>query len=221
MSYFSEQLNAANENFLGADGWGADGWKSTDAQEYVQADAVAVNAQSKPFIFSIVNTTTAAVSSVEIMDANLRQGLSGYTGLTYTNGYANMTYQQVLASIASGMGFEAGLVKLIYSHATEATAIANVTEVLTLTTNSMSGSVATETFVPILDDYQQIKTQVTVRHAFLVTGLVSLKINQLLGSTTVKVMIWPKSVINQFGLIKGSNGYRGFTNPNITPALGQ
>jgi hypothetical protein len=223
MNYFEDQLRNVQESpsFLGADGWeGADAWDNADGNDSMYADAVDMS-QSQPYIFTIVNTTTDAVSSVEVLNAAVRQGLSGYAGLTYTNGYANLTYQNVLAAIASGKGFEAGLVKLLYSHATEATAIANTSEVITVTTNAMNGNQVVKTFVPILDDYQQIKTQVTLRYSFLVDGLVSLKINSLSGSCTVKVMIFPKAVVNQFKQIKGQNPVTALGRPkSVNPALG-
>ena len=223
MNYFQNKLNQANEEFLGADAWTeADAWNSIDGQEQVlNATASAADqSQSRPYIIKVVNTTTTDVANVEILNCAVTQ--FGYTpaGLTYSYGFSNITLQQFRASIASGQGFKAGLFRLFYTNATAATAQSNITEVVTLTTYSANGDSAISTYVPTLDDYQYQQAQVTIRNTFLVSAMVSLVINALYASTTVKVMIYPVSAVNQFDLIQGKNPQRSFAAPAVNPALG-
>jgi hypothetical protein len=223
MSYFNEKLDEANQHFLGADGWNdADGWEdadgdeSFDGQDMLQATGHATN-ESQPYIVIVQNTTTADITNVEVLNSNSRQ--FGYTvsGLSYNYGLPNLTYGTFLSSISAGQHFNVGLVRLIYSNTSQSLAVANTSEVVTVTTNSINGNSVVKTFTPLLDDYQQIQTQVTLRYDFMVTGLVSLNIARLSGGTTVKVFLFPSAAVNQFKTIKASKTVSKYSDPNINP----
>ena len=225
MDYFKEKLDQANQHFLGADGWNdADGWDDADGsdegfdgQDMLQATGHATN-ESQPYIVIVSNTTTADIFSIEILNSNVRQfNYNLVAGLSYTYGLPNVSYNTFLSSISAGQHFNVGLVRLIYSNTSQSLAVANTSEVVTVTTNSINGNSVVKTFTPLLDDYQQIQTQVTLRYDFMVTGLVSLNIARLSAGTTAKVFLFPSAAVNQFKNIKASKTVSKYSDPNVNP----
>jgi hypothetical protein len=225
MSYFKRQIDQVNQNFMGADGWeSADAWHSAsgrrmsfEGQEVLNATGNTTN-ESQPYIITLVNTTTVTVSNIEILYATTRQNSPTTTGITYTYNSGGLTYQGFLQAIAAGETFGVGALKLIYSNSTSATAIANVSSPITVTTYSLSGNSAVRPLTPVLDDYQQVQNQVTVRQQFMVTGLVSLVLAYLYGSTTLQLFIYPLTKVNRFSEIQGGGAdVTSFSDPGINP----
>jgi hypothetical protein len=226
MSYFKRQIDQSNQNFMGADGWeSANAWNSAsgrhqsfDGQELLNATGNTTN-ESQPYIITVVNTTTVAVSNVEILYAIPRQSAPTTAGVTYTYNSGGLTYQSFLQSIAAGETFGVGALKLIYSNASSSsTAIANVSSPITITTYSLAGNQAVRPLTPVLDDYQQVQNQVTIRQQFMVTGLVSMILGTLYGSTTVQIFIYPLTKVNRFSEIQGGGSdVTQFSDPGINP----
>jgi hypothetical protein len=225
--YFDQQIEDANMRFLGADGWdNADGdWdnadgdeESFDGQDMLSATGNTTN-ESQPYIINVTNTTTNAVTDVEILSANIRQSSFAASGLSHSYGIPGVSYQLFLASIASGEMFNVGLTRLIATHPTSSSiASAQIAELVTLETLSINGNTAKKTFTPLLDSYQQIDNQVDLKWDYMVTGLVSFKIASLAGLTTIKVIMFPKSKINNFSAIEGKkNKVSTYSNPKVNP----
>lgn len=226
MKYFNRKIDEANQNFMGADGWeSADAWQSAsgrrmsfEGQEVLNATGNTSN-ESQPYIITVANTTTVTVSNVEILYATTRQSSPTTSGVTYTYNSGSLTYQGFLQSIAAGETFGVGALKLIYSNSSSSsTAIANVSSPITITTYSLSGNSAVRPLTPVLDDYQQVQNQVTIRQQFMVTGLVSMVLGSLFGSTTVQIFIYPLTKVNRFSEISGGGSdVVAFSDPGINP----
>lgn len=226
MSYFKREIDRANQSFMGADGWeSADAWgnasgrrMSFEGQEILNATGNTTN-ESQPYIITVVNTTTVAVNNVEILYATTRQSSPTTSGVTYTYNSGGLTYQGFLQAIAAGENFTIGALKLIYSNSSSSsTAIANVSSPVTITTYSLSGNQAVRPLTPVLDDYQQVQNQVTLRQSFMVTGLVSMILGTLYGSTTVQIFMYPVTKVNRFSeLNDGGPDAIHFSDPGINP----
>ena len=67
MNYFEQAENFANENFSNYDGWS----NFTDDYNYADGGSEATALSSLPYVINISNSTTAAVSNVTFLNANL------------------------------------------------------------------------------------------------------------------------------------------------------
>ena len=233
--YFKSNNDKIQQNFMGADGrgWsGANGWGGNmpanfAGQGMYNADSadttagVAQGNQSMPYILIVTNTTTATVSNIEVLNANLRQSNFAQTGISFSNGFGNMTYQQVLATIASGQAAQIGAFRLVYSNSTGSTANAqsNVNAVTTVSTYSMNGATVTMPFSPILNDNQFQTTQVTLYYSFAMTGLVSFNLAYLLGSNAVSIYFLPQSAVNQYQALQNQGSINTYAPPTNLPAF--
>ena len=245
-SYFVSRVEKANEEFLGmaggvwsadsdgadgdgADGDGADGEMSFAAQDQLNASGGAQRRQggsqdSQPYIIVVTNTNTTTTPNVEVLNANVGQftGNAGQgldpNGLKITYGLPNITYQQFLASISSGLVFQVGISRLIAINASPSLATAQVQETVLITTKDINGNSVSRPFIPIIDNYQFQQNQVDIRYDYLVNGLTSFIIGNIYGSTIMKVLLYPARKINQFKGLSGGNT-TSYKNPRLDPAL--
>jgi hypothetical protein len=218
-SYFDNAKSYVNETFMSADGWeDANAWQNAFGEEMpadamqpaVAADPMASKGESQPYIITLTCGTND-VADVEILDAAVRQFSSVVVGVTFTYDIGGITYQQFLASIASGKPFEVGQIRLSASNASSSVAIQQVQETVTVSEKDINGNIFAKPLIPSLDAYQFTQTIIDLYHRFLVDALTSLKIKNLFASTTLRIYLWPASKVNQFKQLAGQQGGSGVT----------
>lgn len=214
---FVDQKNAAMQSYLNA--WEGDNLGFA-GQQSLNADGAGDIEESKPYIFTITNTTTdsSTVSNVTLLNAAVNQFSPGQTGVTKTYTLAGLTYQAVLGQFASGKPFEVGRVMLIATHPTS-DSIANqqVRTAVEVRTNNPSGSFAGTTLNFFPDAYAQSKNQTICKVPFLVDALTGLTFASIYGAITLEVWIYPKKIVSQFEQL---NTGREMNAPTTSPALG-
>jgi hypothetical protein len=220
--YFENAKDMMNDRFHSADGWEeADAWENAFGDELpadaiqtaAAADPMSAKGQSQPYIVTLTCGTTN-VSDVEVLDAGLRQFSSVVTGVTFSYDISGITYQQFLASIASGKAFEVGQIRLSASNSSSSVAIMQVQESVTISEKDINGNSFAKPLIPSLDAYQYTQTIIDLYHRFLVDSMTSLKIKVLYANTTLKVYLYPSSKVNQFKQLKGNGGASGVSKYN-------
>ncbi len=217
-----------NEEFFDADGWGDEANQFSDFnQEDLGADAVAATPAantpksamgvdySTPYIV-ILTVGTANVTDVEVLNAALRQSSSTTSGITYSYGSGEVTYDQFLAAINSGSGvFECGLVRLIAQNSTSSTAEAQVLTTITIKSVSLDGTSFSKPIYPSVSGIQYKQTQVDIPYTFMVDGLVSFKLATCYASSTITIRFYPSKKSNPFKQIQQGVGTSQFKNPQV------
>lgn len=224
--YFANMRRQANEMFMSADGFadadGYDDYSEFGGQEQLGADAVVKKPvimsgkpeDSNPYIVTIV-CGTADVSSVEVLNANVRQNNSTTTGVTYSFSATGITYNTFLASISAGEVFECGLTRLIASNSSTSTAQQQIVTPITITTRTLSGRAIQDTIYPSLPGTQYISTQVDIPNTYLVNGLTSFILGTVYANTTLTIRFYPARRINQFTQLDKGIGVTAYKNPKV------
>lgn len=232
-AYFRNAKDYVNETFLSADG----GWEDADAwenafgdempadaiQTAAAADPMAQKGQSQPYIITLT-AGTADVTDVELLDAGLRQFASTVSGITFSYDISGITYQQFLASIASGKPFEVGQIRLSASNASSSVAVQQVQETVTVSEKDINGNSFAKPLIPSLDAYQYTQTIIDLYHRFLVDALTSVKIKNVYANTTLRVYLYPSAKVNQFKQLKAqaqSSGVTKYGDPKTNRVLAQ
>ncbi len=224
---FNEKFDNADGDFQYMDNWGADADNfafdevdlGADGYENATAPAKPKSAlsvdMSNPYIIQVV-CGTVNVSSVEVLDANLRANNSTQAGVTFSYGASSITYPQFLSSISSGSGtFEAGLVRIIASNTSSTVANQQVLTTITITSKGLDGSLFQKPIYPSLPGVQYIQNQVDIPYTFMVDGLTSFLISTVYASTTLTIRFYPSKKVNPFKQLQQGIGTTKFTNPGI------
>lgn len=225
--YFQDAYESANNEFLGFGGedlpFGAEDLPM-DGDFYMDDDNF--NAEgpksaptSQPYVIVIENTTTAAVSNVTILDAAQRQNNFAVSGISLTYGLTNITYQQFLSSIAAGRSFKVGLTRLVGSSTSTSNAESQVLTTTTVTTKDINGNEITKPLIPQKDSYQQINNQTDLWYPYMVDELTRIVFDSILGSTMLKVYLYPAAKINKFDQLKQRGSTSRYGNPKLDKIL--
>jgi hypothetical protein len=126
-----------------------------------------------PYI--IVSKNTETLYNVELFNAN--QNYLSNDSLLFTNGFTNMTYKQLLGSIAYGQCGRIGQIRITVSDKNENFSSHNI--ILTITQNYLDGSGWFKPISFLLNDNQFQSNQATASCNFELNGLVSVIINKL------------------------------------------
>lgn len=229
MNYFERKNAEANEEYLEMAGWqegfadeddmdfGADAWDDFDAQENLNASGNSKPAQSQPYVIELENTTTDDVSSVVFLDAANNTRTSG---ISYTYGLDNLSYQQFLSLLAgNGLVFKVGQTRMVgYNSSSSATAEIQVLERVKCETVDPNNNKVSRTFIPQYDNYQQIKSQTDIWDEYFVNGLTAMTISKVYAGTKVTVYLYPASKTNEFKQIKSGTTTK-YGNPRVNPSL--
>jgi len=213
-NYFANQINRVNEDdFLNFDDNGFSADDSFDGQSEVLNATGAQAAQvSQPYIVSIQNTTTNALSSIEILNAYAKHDSFTQTGAAITYGIAGVSYREFLYQTMMSP-FSCGMLRL------DSSTTANVTTVITVTTKDSNGNSVTRSFNPEYDRYQNITTVTDVNYQFLVNGYTSIKLTTIAASSTVLVKLYPALKVNNLNQLSGQSQLNGYRNPNVNALL--
>jgi hypothetical protein len=210
---YRKEMNSVQNRYFNFDGFEDSNGGSASAQNMLNAEGVTASAVSTPYILNIANSTTADVSSVEVLYASTRIVNSAVTGVTFTYGYANFGYNQFLATLLV-RPFACGGTRLI------STSTAQIQKTFTITTYSPDGSSVAKAFVPTYDSYQQQTGQIDMPYEYLLDANTSLIISTLVGSATLTLHLYPSRTVSQIGQLTGS-GVRSLAAPSVNPALGK
>ena len=225
-NYFEKQVNSANETFMGADAFkGADGFKQNDygftSQKNLNAGGddnpapVQRSQESQPYIITVLASTTADVSNVEILNSNVRQLAPTLSGITFGYRPSVVSYAQFLAQISAGAAFECGKVRLIASSTTTTDAQKQVLEEITIKTVDLNGNLAQMTIIPTLDNYQFTQVQADITTPFMVNGMTSFVVNTVYAGVLLKIYLYPSKKINALKALDQNQGVTGYSKPIV------
>jgi hypothetical protein len=225
-NYFAQAKEYANQKFLGADGWGADGdWENAFGQE-LPADATGmpeeptVQVASQPYILTLT-AGSINVTDVQVLNAALRQFNPTSAGVTFAYSIPGITYTQFLAAIATGKSFKVSQVRLSASNSSNSVAIQQVQETVSISQNDLNGNTLGKPLIPSLDSYQYSQTIIDMFYDFDVDGMTSMIISTLYANTTLKIYLYPSARVNQFKQLQGAVPVSNYGNPNTNRVLGR
>jgi len=224
-NYFAQAKEYANQHFLGADGWEADGeWENAYGDE-MPADAGMMEAPvaqvaSQPYIITITCGTDTK-TDLEVLNAALRQFTPTTAGVTFVYSIPGVTYQQFLAAISTGKSFKVSQVRLSASNSSSSVAVQQVQETVSVGQKDINGNVLSKPLIPSLDSYQYSQTIIDLFYDFDVDGMTSFTLSTLYASTTLKIYLYPSVRVNQFKQLQGAVPVSTYKNPNTNRVLGR
>lgn len=213
--YFQNERNALNNNghYLNSDGTGGDNFY---ADEFTGADAggAPVVQTSEPYVFSITNAATSAISSVEVLNSNKNYRTTDFglnASITVAMGYSNVTYGGFLGQIMQ-KPFVCGAIYLASSTTNQ------VSESITLTHTDANGKVTQTPLLPFVAPNQYQSTVNVIFYNFTVDGYTALTFNSIYASATLNVRLYPANIADQVRGLVGQPVQQRFGNPNIIMA---
>ncbi|MDD4970778.1 MAG: hypothetical protein PHT07_15230 [Paludibacter sp.] len=225
-NYFAQARDYANQRFLGADGWEADGdWENAFGDELpADAGAAAVEAPaqvaSQPYIITLT-CGSVNLTDVEVLNAALRQLSPTTAGVTFTYSIPGITYTQFLAGISTGKSFKVSQVRLSASNASSSVAVQQVQETVSITQKDLNGNTLGKPLIFNMDSYQYSQTIIDLFSDFDVDGLTSMIISTLYAGTSLKIYLYPSARINQFKQLAGNVPISTYKNPVTNRVLGR
>lgn len=208
MNYFEQAENFANENFSNYDGWS----NFNDAYNYADGGSEGTALSSLPYVINISNSTTADVSSVVFLNANLA---GNTTAPAFGNAAAititmdgTITYAEFLQSIKSSP-FKVGQVYLQSANANQPF------KTLTIVNREATGRKVELPINPRLDPMQNQAGVSIVRTAFTVDAFTSIS-TTILGSATLTVSLYPQEVIDVARSLSGQTVAKAYSKPNLS-----
>ena len=208
MNYFEQAENFANENFSNYDGWS----NFTDDYNYADGGSEATALSSLPYVININNSTTAAVSNVTFLNANLA---GNATAPAFGNAAAisitmdgTVTYAEFLQDVKSSP-FKVGQMYLQSDNA------AQPFKALTITNREANGRTVTLPINPRLDPMQNQAGVSIVRTSFTVNSFTAIS-TTILGSATLIVSLYPMEVINVARSLSGQTVSKAYSKPNLS-----
>ena len=201
--------NASDNNFYQSEGfYNAQGMPMQQMAPAPQVEA------SQPFVISIANSTTVAVTNAVIFDANTATlptttnfGNSASITITLQNG--NMTYGQLLQSLHGGLTFR--VAKWIIYSTTASQPYQNVN----FTTFDTFGPQTVFSQTPFPNAFQQQTTIGELTYPITVNGFTKLTMN-ILASATAVLYVYPSKVYNMSNGLVGRDVSMQYGNPNVS-----
>ena len=208
MNYFETAENFANESYSNYDGWS----NFTDAYNYADGGAGQEALASLPFVINISNSTTADVSSVVFLNANLAGNASApafgnAAAITITMD-GTITYAEFLQDIKSSP-FKVGQMYLQSANTNQPF------KTLTIVNREANGRKVELPINPRLDPMQNQAGVSIVRTEFSVDAFTSIS-TTILGSATLIVSLYPKQQINVARSLSGQTVAKDYSRPNLS-----
>lgn len=214
--YFNQAESSANENYLNYGGDGGN-YPSVDAEfdENIYFEGGYQNQNgaaptSQPYIITLSNTTTVAITSNIVGKAfeNITATDNGVaTGMTYSMGISGTTYVELLYTTLN-RPFVIGLTYV------DASSQAQALNTLQLKVRDANGNEQLKTLVPTIDPYQNQTDIVALRQTFRWDGFTSLAID-VVASGSSTFYFYPSESINPARGLAGQSLARGYGNPNV------
>lgn len=208
MNYFDQAENFANENFSNYDGFS----NFNDAYNYADGGSEGTALSSLPYVINIANSTTADVSSVVFLNANLA---GNSTAPAFGNAAAititmdgTITYAEFLQSVKSSP-FKVGQMYLQSANANQPF------KTLTIINREATGRKVELPINPRLDPMQNQAGVSIVRTSFTVDAFTSIS-TTILGSATLIVSLYPQEVIDVARSLSGQTVAKSYSKPNLS-----
>jgi len=173
---------------------------------------------STPFIIILTNTSGAAISNVDFLNAVSSFGATNdgvTTGVTPTVGYSNRTYKEFLGLLLSTD-------LIVGSFYIEATTNAQATATLLFRTDNQRGKALEDTVVPEIHHFQNQTGLAYVEQKVTINKYTKCTLSSIAASATYKLKLFPYKRSATFGteVVYGKPTFIQ-TTAGINPALGR
>lgn len=216
--YLNSAERAIRNEYHSMDGWqGVDNSWSADDWQGAVGEATPIRIpeerieQSSPFIIKIVNAASAAISNVDIGDSYENRAATNFNqnaSITITSTVTGVSYREFLAE-SETHPFEVGKTLII------STSAGQLDEVISITHRNGRGKREDVPMSPTVDPNQNQTDRVIDSTRYLFDGYTRLRINQINGSATVWLRLYPISVFNPTKIIGQSSGNIKFSDPRL------
>lgn len=210
----NETKNTANDqDWYSADAWSsAEGWDSADAWSSAEGnDSASPSRVSAPYIVQVVNACTSAISSVDIGDSYTNRTTSNFgqnSNITITSTISGVTYLEFLSQSES-QPFQVGRTMII------STSAGQLDQTVAVTHRDAVGNRADHIITPTVDPYQNQTDRIIDDYSYLFDGFTRLRFNQINGSATVTVRMYPINKFVATQLIAGRTGLPSYNPPHL------
>lgn len=216
------QIEAQKQKWFSADAWeNADDWDNAEAEEWEGADddeeewnnaeGLSVSKPSSPFIIKIVNASSSAISNVDIGDSFLNRAASNFNqnaSITISSSIPGVNYIQFLGN-SETQPFKIGKTMII------STSSGQIEEIFTITHGNAKGDRLDHSVIPTIDPNQQQTDRILENFEYLFDGYTRLRFNQINGSATVVVRLYPVSEFKPTQIVAGRPSTQVFSAPSI------
>jgi hypothetical protein len=220
--YLQNASRAANESFIGVDGFYDEQMYFTAPDNFFPAEGGAMAAaapvsvlRSQPYILTVSNASNAAVS-VDVFGAYVYLNNAGFSGgsltvnnVTITSNLSNVTYYNLLNQ-SSFSPFTIG--------STLISAVSGVTsqvlQPITLNTQDANGNQAIKILTPVIDPYQNQSGVIELKQPFRIDGFTKLTFS-IFAATSVQFQFYPSDNINVARGLAGDPVSKQFGSPQI------
>lgn len=212
-----EQFNSFDDGDLYADGFENEDedWNMDDESDvYAGGQMTAGKPASQPYIVSLYNSTGAAISDVEFLNAANSIGAAngGVTaGVVPTYDIPGKTYAEFLFSLLT----QPTKIGLTYIDSVTA---GQIQKSISIETANVRGKSMSDLFVPRMDPNQNQDTVVTMANQFILNGFTKLTIASIATNTTVTFSFYPTIEASSTFQLTGRAANK-FGNPNIIRPL--
>ena len=208
MNYFEKLENSAMENFSNYDGFSG----FVDAYDYADGQGSGDAMASLPYVINIANSTTAPVSNVVFLNANLA---GNGTAPAFGNDAAisitmdgNYTYAEFLQNIKSEP-FKVGITHLESSNTSQPY------KTLTITNRDANGRKLETPMTPRKSPDQFQAGVALIKTPFTVNSNTSIT-TTILGSAILTVSLYPSTEINVARSLDGRSVAKDYLRPNLS-----
>jgi hypothetical protein len=204
---FGEEFNANGGGWTEhySDGFNAGDFYAGGDDPYAGVDT------SRPYQFTLTNTTGSSLSNVSFLKAYTSIGATndGVTaGVTCTFDNGGISYAQFLQQLTN-MTVKIGLVYM------ECSTTSQLTTPFSIGYTNMLGDSSTKSIPPTIDPRQNQTTVITVKVGFILNQFVQLIFSSLVTTNALKLRLYPTLEYNESSELSGKGAMKNFGNPNI------
>jgi hypothetical protein len=160
--------------------------------------------QPQPYIISISNASTNAVSNFDILGANTYINSTGFVngsltlnGVTISSAISNMNYQQFLYQ-SMNQPFSVGLTYIERVSGSSS----QISQRFTLNTRDENGIKTIRTIVPTIDPFQQ-SIFVAVKQLYSIDEFTKITFDTIQASVVFRLHFYPSTIINLASALSG------------------
>lgn len=212
----TEKQIANESEWFNADGWqSADSWENAEGDAWSSAEggdaALQPQRVSAPYIIQVVNGCTSAISSVDIGDSYTNRAASNFgqnSNITVSSTITGVTYIEFLAQSES-QPFKIGRTMVI------STSAGQLDQTVAVTHRDAVGNRNDHVITPTIDPYQNQTDRIIDDYEYLFDGFTRLRFNQINGSATVTVRMYPTGKFVATQLVAGRSGLPSYAAPHL------
>jgi len=220
--YLQNASRAANESFIGVDGFYDEQMYFTAPDNFFPAEGGAPVAaapvsvlRSQPYILTVSNASNAAVS-VDVFGAYIYLNNAGFSAgsltvnnVTISSNLSNVSYYNLLnQSSFSPFTIGSTLISAVNGVTSQ------VLQPITLTTQDANGNQAVKILTPVIDPYQNQSGVIELKQPFRIDGFTKLTFS-VYAATSVQFQFYPSDNINVARGLAGDPVSKQFGSPQI------